>query len=80
MWSIKTLAKVFLVEPHGGDNAARGPIDHDVCQQVIQRELPATHDPTDIKLLTTEKLRKQAYFRIDSTANTHATTQAHNFL
>lgn len=35
MWSIKTLAKVFLVEPHGGDNAARGPIDHDVCQQVI---------------------------------------------
>lgn len=43
MWSIETLAKVFLVEPHGGDDAARRPVDHHVCQQVVQRELPATH-------------------------------------
>lgn len=38
---VEALVKVFLVEPHGGDDAARGPVDHHVSQQIIQRELPA---------------------------------------
>lgn len=38
---VEALVEVFLVEPHGGDDAARGPVDHHVRQQIIQRELPA---------------------------------------
>lgn len=41
MRMVKALLKVFLVEPHGGDDAARGPVYHHVSQQIIQRELPA---------------------------------------
>lgn len=40
---VEAFAKVFLVEPHGGDDAARRPIDHHISQQIIQRELPARH-------------------------------------
>ena len=38
---VQAFAKVLLVEPHGGDDAARRPVDHYVSQQVIQGELPA---------------------------------------
>lgn len=40
---VEAFAKVFLVEPHGGDDAARRPIDHHISQQIIQRELPVRH-------------------------------------
>lgn len=38
---VEALAKIFLVEPHGGDDAAGRPVDHHVGQQVVQRVLPA---------------------------------------
>lgn len=40
---VEAFSKVLLVEPHGGDDAARRPIDHHISQQIIQRELPARH-------------------------------------
>lgn len=32
--------EVLFVEAHGGDDGACCPVDHDVCQEVIQTEFP----------------------------------------
>lgn len=36
--------QVLFVEAHGGHNGACGPIYHDICQEVIQTELPVPKD------------------------------------
>lgn len=40
---LKVFTEVLLVEPHGGGDRTCGPIDHHIGQEVVQRELPATH-------------------------------------
>lgn len=37
---VRIALKVLFVETHGGDNGACGPVDHDICQEVIQAEFP----------------------------------------
>lgn len=39
---VESFAKIFFVEPHGGGDAARRPVDHHIGQQVVQGELPAS--------------------------------------
>lgn len=36
--------QVLFVEAHGGYNRACGPVYHDICQEVIQTELPVPKD------------------------------------
>lgn len=38
---VKAFAEIFLVEPHGGDDATGCPVDHHIGQQVVQRVFPA---------------------------------------
>lgn len=37
---VEVALEILFVETHGGDNGARGPVDHDICQYVIQAEFP----------------------------------------
>lgn len=40
MWLVQAFAEGLLVETHGGYNAPRGPVDHHICQEIIERILP----------------------------------------